>query len=105
MDHRALEERSLLMARAIVERIDADPHRRGLDQARAVCQRWAGHSSAPAVREWMTVLQRPWPEIRRVLLDPSEEGRRLRQSDPFCGILNPRERWALYREFANHEAK
>ena len=35
---------------------------------------------------------------RAVLLDESEEGQRLRQSSPFCGILTPRERWAIYRE-------
>lgn len=105
MDHRAIEERSLMMARAVVERIDADPQRHGLDQARAVCRRWAEQTRAPVVREWQTILDRAWSEIRSVLLDPSEEGRRLRQSDPFCGILSPRERWSLYREFARHEPK
>ncbi len=105
MDHRAIEERSLRMARAIAARIDADPQRRGLDQARAVCQRWARQATTPAVREWAQILRQPWPEVRSVLLDPSEEGRRLRQSDPFCGVLTPRERWSIYKEFALHEAK
>ena len=91
------------MARAVAERIDADPQRCGLDRARAVCQRWAERTASPAVLEWAAILRRPWPEIRAVLLDPSEEGRRLRQSGPFCGILQPRERWLIYKEFAGHD--
>jgi len=85
------------MARAIVARIDADPDRRGLAHARSVLDRWLRVRSCPALREWEQILQRPWAEIRAVLLDPSEEGRRLRQSDPFCGILTPQERWEFYR--------
>jgi len=53
-------------------------------------------------REWLEILRRPWPEIRAILIDDSEESQRLRQSDPFCGILSPQERWAMYRE---HEAR
>ena len=46
----------------------------------------------------------PWPEIGSILFDDSEEGRRLRQSDPFSGILTPAERWEIYREAARDEA-
>jgi hypothetical protein len=53
----------------------------------------------------MVILQRSWPEIRTNLLDDSEEGRRLRQNDPFCGILTPVERWEIYREAARNEAR
>jgi len=52
----------------------------------------------------MIILQRPWPEIRNILLNESEEGTRLRQSDPFCGILTPAERWEIYRDAARDEA-
>jgi hypothetical protein len=96
-DHREVEERSLAMARAIVARIDADPDRRGLAHARTVLERWLAARPCPALLEWERILQRSWAEIREVLLDPSEEGRRLRQSDPFCGILTPQERWEFYR--------
>lgn len=85
------------MARAIVARIDADPDRRGLAHARTVLERWLAARPCPALLEWERILQRSWTEIREVLLDPSEEGRRLRQSDPFCGILTPQERWEFYR--------
>ena len=91
------------MARRIVAKIDLDPSRAGLDRARAVCARWVGQGNVPA-REWVTILERPWPDIRSILLDESEEGNRLRQNDPFCGILTPVERWEIYREAAGDEA-
>jgi hypothetical protein len=87
------------MARAIVAKIDQDPMRAGLAKARAVCERW--HRQRPddlATKEWLIILDRPWEQVREVLLDDSEEGRRLRQSDPFCGILTPQERWDIYRK-------
>jgi hypothetical protein len=103
-DHQAIDRRSLAMARRIVAKIDADPSRKGLEQARRVCSRWVERGNVPA-REWLEILRRPWPEIRAILLDDSEESRRLRQNDPFCGILTPNERWEIYREAAGYEAR
>lgn len=99
--HQQIDQRSLDLARAIVEKIDGDPERKGLEKARATCRRWFQQTPEPAIREWMEILEHPWAEIRAILLDESEEGKRLRQSDPFCGILTPQERWAIYR--AHHE--
>ena len=96
--HAQIDERSLAMARAIVVKIDQDPTRASLSKARTTCKRWLNERPLPAVREWVEILDRPWEQVREVLLDESEEGQRLRQSDPFCGILTPRERWAIYRE-------
>jgi len=97
--HEQIDQRSLAMARAIVEKIDRDPVQAGLAKARATCERWLKARSSSAVREWRGILGRPWEQIREVLLDGSEEGRRLRQSDPFCGILTPKERWEIYRAY------
>ena len=93
--HQQIDERSLTLARAIVARVVADPSRAGLLKARATCARWFKERPAPAIREWLELLERPWEEIRMVLLDESEEGQRLRQSDPFCGILTDQERLRL----------
>ena len=101
--HQQIDKRSVAMAKAIVARIDGDPARSGLARAKATCQRWYRNSPSRAIGEWLEILQRPWEEIRGVLLDESETGRRLRQSDPFCGILTPQERWEIYR--AHHEKK
>jgi hypothetical protein len=89
---------------ASMAKIDADPHREGLARARRVCARWVEKGNVPA-REWQKILsERDWEEILRLLLDDTEKSRRLRQSDPFCGILTPQERWKIYREAARHEA-
>jgi hypothetical protein len=84
--HEQIDERSL------------DPTRQGLEKARITCRHWFEQRPSPSVREWLQLLQRPWEEIREILLDASENGRRLRQSDPFCGVLTPHERWDIYRE-------
>ena len=97
--HQQIDQRSLALARAIVARIDADPSRTGLAKARGTCARWFQEHPRPAFREWLEILERPWEQIRAVLLDESEEGQRLRQSDPFCGVLTPRERWEIYRAY------
>lgn len=103
--HAGIEARSLALARAVAARIDADPARAGLERARSVCRRWCDLGVDPA-REWMDLLNREtWPAIRRLLLDPSEDGRRRRQNSPFCGVLTARERWALYREFREDEPR
>ncbi len=94
--HRQIEERSLAMVVQIVSRIDQDPERAGLLKARENCRRWP---ASAALQEWQAILTRPWEEIRKILLDPGAEGCRLRQSDPFVGILSPQERWAVYRSF------
>src|SRR5689334_18592035 len=102
--HQEIDRRSLRMVQAIVAKIDADPERRGFEHAKRVCERWVARGNAPA-REWSTILRRPWREVRAVLLDEGEEGQRLRQTDPFCGILTPQERWTIYREAASDAAQ
>jgi len=95
--HEDIDQRNDAMARAIVARIDADPARTGLAKAREVCRGWPARRPGSAVREWAGVLGGDWESVRAVLLDPSERGKRLRQSSPFCGVLSPRERWSFYR--------
>ena len=95
--HQQIDRRSLALAKAIVAKIDRDPAKTGLAQAKATCQRWFEQRPQPAFREWLGILGKPWEEIRGLLLDESELGQRLRQSDPFCGILTPQERWEIYQ--------
>ena len=98
--HGAIDNRSLALARAIAAKIDADPAHSGLERARAVCRRWYAKEPTETYREWLVILSKPWSEVRKVLVDESELGQRLRQSAPFCGILTPRERWDIYRSYA-----
>jgi len=101
--HRSIDERSLAMARAIAAKIDADPGHGGVQRARAICERWERLSPSPNHREWLEILRKPWAEIRAILLEDSEEGRRRRQNSPFCGILTSKERWSIYRRFQELE--
>lgn len=89
--HREIDDRGLRLAQVIAQKIDANGSL--LEQVK----RWASLQQAPAYREWQAILQKPWQEIRRTLLDPGEEGKRLRQSSPFVGILTPQERWTFFR--------
>ena len=95
--HQDIDRRSLEMVRRIVAKIDADPERHGLEHAKRVCDRWVAQGIASAC-EWQRLLQKPWEDVRAILLDESDEGQRLRQTDPFCGILTPAERWEIYRK-------
>lgn len=106
--HQSIDERALVLARHIVAQIDADPDRRGLDKARETCRRWQdileGRERA-CVDEWALILKRSWDEIRCVLLDPGADATRLRQSNPFCGVLSNLERWRIIKEYRTRDAR
>jgi hypothetical protein len=40
------------------------------------------------------------PALRRFLVDPGAHATELRQSTPFAGAIDARERWRLWREVA-----
>ena len=101
--HQEIDRRSLALARAIALKIDGDPDHAGLRKAQETCSRWISIGAGVAAAEWQAILKRPWHEVRAVLLEDSEEGRRLRQSSPFCGVLSVRERTEIYRRFRNDQ--
>jgi hypothetical protein len=96
--HGLAEERSLAYHRRVAELLSSRP---GLiDEARKRARTWAESESRSAAwaRQWERILEGSPEEIARQLVDPSERGRALRQSTPFAGALDPRERWRLWRE-------
>lgn len=97
--HQRIDAWSLAMMKEIVTRIDTDPDRKGLQRAVATLQRWHDNDSNKATGEWLQLLDLPWEELRTRLLDEGELGQRLRSSAPFCGVLSPRERLEIFREF------
>ena len=106
LSHSQIDKRSRFLAEEVARKIDADPNGHGLAHARALCARWlALPSASPDLKRWQDILSRPWADIRAHLLDPSEEGARLRQSNPFCGVLSPHERWRVYKEFKHHDTQ
>ena len=59
-----------------------------------------------AYREWLNVIeQHSFEEVLSLLVDPSEEGTRLRQSTPFAGILSRGEREAIARKMATIQCR
>ena len=91
--HPHIDRRSLEMAKLIVEKIDADPDL--LQVAHENLRRWRrirGGTLPRCSEEWERLLERPWTEIRNILVDESDEGQRLRSSHPFAGLVSEKER-------------
>jgi len=103
-DHANIDRRGLALSKAIVEKLEVGDINMGIEKARAVNRRWREMAGSPLHQEWAEILQGNWADIKATLLDESEHGRMLRQNNPFCGILTPRERWAIFREHRQHAA-
>ncbi len=101
MKHDVIDHRSLALHEAMAEKLRHDPEL--IQAARATAQRWLsrpGYENHPALREWLSLLDLPLLSLIKVMLDPSEEGARLRQSSPFVGILTEEERLAIFAKYA-----
>lgn len=95
--HRIGEARSLAYHRVIAERVAADPRR--ITIARAHMLDWGARRtlSQEYVDRWLALLDGPLPELLAKLVEDSEDARALRQSTPFAGVLDARERRAIHR--------
>lgn len=103
--HASIDQRSLALGQAVARRLRDDPAL--VTRARATLRRWVNTCSPrvrPALLEWDRVLQSPVAEVLEVLTGTSERAIRLRQSNPFAGVLSPRERSAILKEFAAYDA-
>ncbi len=102
--HERLDARSLALHRAVAEKLRARPEL--LDIAHDNLNRWyetAGRSR-PYLDAWRDILQRPVGEVLAVLESEGtgmdcERLTALRQASPFAGVLEPKERWAIYSAF------
>ncbi len=107
MERRTLtkcEQKSLLLSRAVVEKLDSEGVELALRKARDLCERWIEQNPCSDLFEWREVLKQPWAGVRQVLLDETEKGCQLRQSLPFCGVLSRPERWKLLKFHRNHDS-
>jgi hypothetical protein len=98
--HERIDRRSLAMHRAIGEKLLANPTL--LEIARENLDRWSA-SNGRSQRywdAWREILSRPLAEIVRLIGQEGEAMDALRQATPFAGVLEPRERWAIYEQFA-----
>ena len=98
--HQLLDARSLAMHALIAAKIDKDKELLAIAQTNLT--RWEKRWQEPAPRwlsEWRQILRRPWNEVAAILVSPSENATRLRQSSPFAGVLTPVERRRIYEAF------
>jgi hypothetical protein len=94
--HRKLEERSLALHREIAQRIRSNPDLLSSVRERLSKDIRSGRFSislTDAMQEWLDLLDSSSVEqLPELLVDEGENGRRLRQSTPFAGILTKEER-------------
>jgi hypothetical protein len=90
---------------AIAEKLRAQPSLIGI--ARENLQRWAATSgrSAPYLEEWKRILDEPLEDVLRLTEQEGERMTALRQCSPFAGVLDPKERWAIYARFERSARK
>ena len=97
--HQWIDAVDLAMARRIAEKIREKPEL--MEIARQNLRRWkmleVNQPWPRALREWEQILARNPPEqILGIFTQDNDDGQRLRQSDPFIGILSEKERmWFL----------
>lgn len=99
-DHRVLDARSLAMHCKIAQKISRDQSLLEIPQRNLA--RWRRRASGEVpkyIAEWQEILEKPWPQVMTFMTDCSEKATRLRQSSPFAGVLDPRERKQIYEAF------
>jgi hypothetical protein len=103
MGHDLIDRRSLELNRLVAEKIRRQPELMDLVRnrlERTLSESRLSESSKDALREWQTILStHSLNEVLEILTEDSDEGRRLRQSSPFSGILSQRERFEIFRRY------
>ncbi|MHB1635608.1 MULTISPECIES: hypothetical protein [Acidiferrobacter] len=78
-----------------------------LDRARANIARWKqqpGWSGPRDLDVWSAILAGPLEGVLSAMVARTEEGDRLRQSSPFCGIITQARRMEIFREIYRRES-
>jgi hypothetical protein len=95
--HRLAEERSIAYHEAVAARLRDRPAL--LEKARERVRGWCAREPVPYyARAWDEVLSGPLAGIAAFLVDRGERARELRQSTPFAGMVDPRQRWSIWRD-------
>jgi hypothetical protein len=99
-NHQVIDERSLAFGQAIATKLLEKPEL--VDRARTTLRRWMTTCSPralPALLEWQIALDGPLDGVVALLTNRDDRSRRLRQSNPFAGVLSNEERNAILRRF------
>ena len=95
--HKLATERSLAFHRVVAERMVRNPVI--LDKARERVNTWLSRNPAsPFAREWEKLLRSGAETVAGFLIERTEFAEEMRQSSPFAGTLDARERWDIWRD-------
>jgi hypothetical protein len=103
--HRLAEERSIALHRAVADALRREPSH--LQVVRQRLHRWReeGRVHPHYADEWSALIEGPFEDLLRMLVDEGDRARALRQSTPFVGIIDPRTRWRIWREVRERTGK
>jgi hypothetical protein len=98
--HERIDQRSMALHRAVAAKLEREPElwrvvRENL--ARDLTSEQMHPSYAEA---WRELLALPWEDLKQRMVEDSENMRALRQCSPFAGVLDNRERWSIFAEYA-----
>jgi len=101
--HRLAEERSLALHREVARKLRERPEL--LDAARERVRSWleSGCASRHWAEAWNEALEGSLDDVIALITDASQRARDLRQTSPFAGVLDPRERWEILRRVRGRE--
>ena len=99
MPHDRLERRSLALHLAVAAKLRQRPEL--LVIALDNLERWSktGGRSQPYLDTWQTILAQPLEAVLTAIAEDTPRMTELRQSSPFAGALEPKERWHVYDTF------
>lgn len=98
--HQWIDFVDLVAHRAMARKIRREP--KLFNRARRNIARWkkVNRGCPAALREWKEILRNnDLNTVLRLMTRADEEGNRLRQSSPFCGILTKPEREAIWARY------
>jgi hypothetical protein len=99
MPHDRIERRSLALHRTVAAKLREQPDLLAI--AIGNLDRWSAKSGGPQPYwdAWREILRRPFEEVLTLIEEDSPRMTELRQSTPFAGVLDPKERWRVYDTF------
>ena len=103
--HAQIDHFNLRLHEEVAKCVRANPAM--LDRARANIARWKqqpGWSGPRDLDVWSAILAGPLEGVLSAMVARTEEGDRLRQSSPFCGIITQARRMEIFREIYRRES-
>lgn len=97
--HAWIDDRSLALATATAAKLRAHPEL--LEIGRSNLLRWKQTISPwpQSLAEWDQILSEDVRSVTARLVEDTADGRRLRQSNPFAGVLTPQERLGIFEQY------